>query len=412
MHVHHKLARFSVEVLRRFQQERGLQLASSLTFTTLLALVPLLTVTLTIASAFPAFSGLTGQVDDFIAAHVLPEQIGKTVLRYMDQFSQRAGRLTIIGLGFLGLTAFLTMLTIERAFNLIWHTPSRRPFLQRLVVYWAILTLGPILIGIGVTMTSYVVTTSLGLVRGVPYLSLTLLWLLPFVLTISAFTLLYFVVPSKPVSIRHAAIGGVVAGVLFELAKRCFAIYVSQVPTYALVYGTFAAVPIFLFWIYLSWLVTVLGAVVTASLPEFNFLGRGEAGAGDGFVEILKVLCAVADSQFRKGAVTVEEIAAGAGLRVERCEEALNQLAVHGWVGKIEGGNWALVCSPANIRLLDVVRRFLVDPRAVGATLPPGPVSFSLDGLDRCLQGLDGTSIQDALQGNGGASSKAAPVGT
>lgn len=372
-----ELTDFIRQVFLHFRQDRCLQLASSLTFTTLLSLVPLLTVTLTMASAFPAFSGLTGQIDDFIASHVLPDQIGKTVMRYVDQFSQRAGRLTLIGLAFLAATSFLTMLTIERAFNIIWRATLRRPLLQRVIVYWAILTLGPVLIGASVTMTSYLVTASLGIAKAVPMLGVITLWLVPFVLTVAAFTLLYYLVPARPIEIRHAVIGGLVAGILFELAKRGFAVYVSRVPTYTMVYGTFATFPIFLLWIYLSWLVTVLGAIVTANLPDYGVFEVRSNPPGMAFGEALSVLLILAEKHAKGVLCTTQQIAALARMQRERCEQMLGKLDSSGWVGRMEAGRWALICAPDAIRVSLIARFFMLAPEAVAeAVVRPELTAF------------------------------------
>ena len=367
------VSRFATQVLSRFREDRCLQLASSLTFTTLLALVPLLTVMLTVVAAFPVFSGLTGQIDGFIASHVLPEQIGRTVLRYFDQFSQRAGRLTLIGLAVLAATAFANMLTIERAFNSIWRTTYRRPMVQRIVVYWAILTLGPILIGASLTMTSYLVTASSGVARAVPFFGMLMLWLVPFALTIAAFTLLYYVVPARAIEPRHALIGGIAAGILFELAKRGFALYVSKVPSIAMVYGTFATFPIFLAWIYLSWVVIALGAVVTAMLPDYGHLRDARTRAlGSDFCEAIEVLIALAEAHAKGVKSDIGRVATRTRLPRDRCEYFLNSLGAAGWVGRMEDDSWALICDPAAIPLADVFQRFVFasGPLAAGAIHP------------------------------------------
>jgi len=391
-------SRFIRQVALRFHADRCLQLASSLTFTTLLSLIPLLTVMLTVATAFPAFSGVTGQIDDFIASHVLPEQIGKTVLRYIEQFSQRAGRLTLLGLLVLGATAFLTMFNIERAFNVIWQLKRRRPLVQRIVVYWAILTLAPVLIGVGLTMTSYLVSASVGIARSVPFLGLAVLWLVPFVLTIAAFTLLYFIVPARSVEFRHALIGGLVAGVLFELAKRGFALYVSKVPTYAMVYGTFATLPIFLLWIYLSWVVTVLGAVVTASLPDYGHLRASRAATqGVEFCEATEILIILARAHATGEIMDLAQIAGRANLPRDHCERLLESLAGAGWAGHLDGGRWALICDPAVIRMADVCRRFVLSPELL-ATEPEYPALAPM--LKPLAAGLDAAlamSVRDLL---------------
>jgi membrane protein len=205
---------------------------------------------------------------------MLPEKIGQAITGYVEQFIANAAKLTAIGIVLLAATAIALMYTIERTFNSIWRVAKARRAGRRLFVYVAILAIGPLLIGLSLSITSYVVTVSLGLTAGIPGAGDAILWLVPLLLTIAAFALLYFAVPATAVAPGHALIGGAVAGVLFECMKRAFAFYVSQVPTYAMVYGAFATVPLFLLWIYLSWVVTALGAVVTALLPEFPRSGR------------------------------------------------------------------------------------------------------------------------------------------
>ena len=260
--------RFAAQVARRFHEDRCLELASSLAFITVLALVPLITVALTLISAFPVSASLVEHINAFVADHVLPGKFGEVIAGYVEQFISNAAKLTVLGIAFLAGTAIALMYTIERTFNSIWRVRRQRRAGRRLVMYVAILTIGPVLIGLSLSITSYVVSVSLGLTAGVPGASDAILWMAPLLLTVAAFALLYFAVPGTAVEPRHALVGGVVAGALFELMKRGFAFYVSQVPTYTMVYGAFATVPLFLLWIYLSWVVTALGAVVTALLPD------------------------------------------------------------------------------------------------------------------------------------------------
>ena len=260
--------RFAAQVARRFHEDRCLDLASSLAFISVLALVPLITIALTLMSAFPVSASLVEHIDEFVADHMLPEEFGEVITGYVEQFISNAAKLTVVGVAFLAGTAITLMYTIERTFNSIWRVRKARHAGRRFVMYVAILTIGPVLIGLSLSITSYVVSVSLGLTAGVPGASDAILWIAPLMLTVAAFALLYFAVPGTAVEPIHALVGGMVAGVLFELMKRGFAFYVSQVPTYAMVYGAFATVPLFLLWIYLSWVVTVLGAVVTALLPD------------------------------------------------------------------------------------------------------------------------------------------------
>jgi membrane protein len=270
--------RFAAQVARRFDEDRCLELASSLAFTTVLALVPLITVALTLISVFPVSARFVELINAFVSDHMLPQEFAVVISGYVEQFISNAAKLTVLGIAFLAGTAIALMYTIERTFNSIWRVRKERRAGRRLVMYVAILAIGPVLIGLSLSITSYVVSVSLGLSAGVPGASAAILWIAPLLLTVAAFALLYFAVPGTAVEPIHALVGGMVAGVLFELMKRGFAFYVSQVPTYTMVYGAFATVPLFLLWIYLSWVVTALGAVVTALLPDFVGMKRDQPG--------------------------------------------------------------------------------------------------------------------------------------
>jgi membrane protein len=274
------LQRFARRVGERFSEDRCTRAAGALSFTTLFALVPLMTVAFAMFSVFPMFQRLREMIKDFIYNNFVPAA-GDVVERYLDQFIANAGRLTIWGLLFVLATAFMLMLTIEHAFNDIWHARESRKRLHRLLAYWALLTLGPVLIGVSLTLTSQVAALPLfaqpAMLGGVRHL---LFDLLPVVLEVLAFVLLYTVVPSRAVRIRHALAGSLFAATLFEIAKRAFGYYVSQFTSYRVIYGAVATLPVFLLWIYLSWLVVLLGAVVTATLPEWRSLRPSVRGSG------------------------------------------------------------------------------------------------------------------------------------
>jgi membrane protein len=273
------LWRFARRVGERFSADRCTRSAAALSFTTMFALVPFMAVGFAMFSLFPQFQRLRETIKDFIYGNFVPAA-GDVVEKYLDQFLANAGRLTIWGLLFVLATALLLMLTIERAFNDIWHAREHRQRLHRLLAYWALLTLGPVLIGVSLTLTSQLAALSLlapslfGNVRPL------LFGLLPVALEVLAFVLLYTVVPSRPVRLRHALTGGLCATALFEIAKRAFALYVSQFPSYRVIYGAVATLPVFLLWVYLSWLVVLLGAVVTATLPEWRSLRPPLKGSG------------------------------------------------------------------------------------------------------------------------------------
>ncbi len=260
-----RLWRFVRQVVRRFGEDRCSRVAGALSFATILSLVPLTAVALGMLSVFPVFQSWMAAIQDFVYGNFVPAS-GEVVQKYLEQFAHKTGRLTALGLLFLAITAVLMMATIELAFNDIWRVRQQRKLLYRFLTYWAILTLGPFLIGVSLTLTTRLFSLPLfdgpGILRGALQLCL------PVVFEVLTFLMLYMLVPNAPVKWRHALLGSVCAALLFELAKRGFAYYIAQVPTYQTIYGAVAALPIFLIWIYLSWLVILLGAVVAANLGE------------------------------------------------------------------------------------------------------------------------------------------------
>src|SRR5690606_25139301 len=227
-----------------------------LTYTTLLSLVPLLTVALALSTAFPAFDRTMEGFLDWVPENFLPDAGLGVVVEQLNPFTDSVGRLTTVGVIGIGVTSILLMLTIDDVLNRIFRVERKRPVVQRVTMYWTVLSLGPLLIGAGISMTSTLVVGSLGRVN-LDEFAQFLLRLMPFVLTWLALALLYIIVPNRRVPVRHALAGGFVAGVVFELAKRGFAVYVAHFPTYALVYGAFATLFIFLLWVYVSWLIVL-----------------------------------------------------------------------------------------------------------------------------------------------------------
>ncbi len=260
------LPAFCAALARRFGDIRTLQTAGALAFTTLLAIVPLLTVALWVFGGIPALGDVLAAFERFLAAQMLPEgSLGARVTDRIDEFRGNAARLGVLGLGFLLGVAVLLLLTIEETLNRVFAVTRRRSLLRRLLVYAVLLALGPVLIGASLTMTSYVAGASIGLLdlgEG----ARTALRVLPFAFTCAALTALYFLVPNRRVAPGHALLGGLFAAALFELAKRGFVLFIAEFPTYTLIYGAFAALPMFLLWLYLSWLVVLVGATLTAQL--------------------------------------------------------------------------------------------------------------------------------------------------
>src|SRR5256714_5259899 len=306
---------------------------------------------------------------------MLPEKAGKVVTGYIEQFSGQAGRLTALGSAVLAVTAFLMMFTIERAFNSIWRVSRPRPLAQRILVYWATLTLGPVLIGASLSITSYLVGVSLGFARQSPFAGAAILGLVPFVLTCAAFTLLYYFVPNRAVKPRHALIGGLVAALAFEIMKRSFALYIAQIPTYALVYGAFAVIPVFLLWIYFSWVVIVIGALIAALAPDFAVL-RETTGrpSGAGFGDVLEILLALARAQQGPELLELRKIAQHASLTVDQTERILERLVARGWVARSSGERYAMVVDKERLLVADVYREFVQDGEASGVQTRSEPL--------------------------------------
>jgi membrane protein len=364
-----RLGFFLLHLLRRFDQDRYLQIASSLTFTTLLALVPLITIALTLVSAFPVFSVLEQEIRSFLLANMLPEAAGKVVTAYIDQFTGRAGRLTVLGTAALAVTAFMMMFTIERAFNSIWRVPHARPVVRRILIYWAVLTFGPVLIGASLSITSYIVGVSLGFARQSPGAGAVVFWLVPFALTCAALTLLYYVVPNRAIRLHHALAGGIVAGLAFEIMKRGFALYIAKFPTYTLVYGAFAAIPIFLLWIYFSWVVVIAGALIVALLPDFSVLrsgARDESGAG--FGGAMRLLLVLARAQQATELLDLGQIACRALLTGDEVQRLVQRTVGRGWVARSAGDRYGLVRDTDKLLVAEVYREFALGGAGQGAT--------------------------------------------
>jgi membrane protein len=264
--------RFARLIARQFQEDRCNRVAQALSYTTLLAVVPFTTVAFAILSVFPVFQQWMGTIQSFIYSHFVPTA-GDVVQKYLVQFSAKSAQLTAIGLVFLIVTALMLMDTIEYTFNEIWRVSTKRSALYRFLTYWAILTLGPILLVTSLSLTSYLV--SLPLFRQDMILSTArqlLLSSLPFIFEVLAFMLLYAAVPHTRIRIQHAVIGSVFTAVLFEIAKRSFAFFVVHYSSYRLIYGAIATLPVFMIWVYLSWVIILIGAIFVASLPRYGRL--------------------------------------------------------------------------------------------------------------------------------------------
>jgi membrane protein len=361
------IADFGLAVARRFYEERGLQTAGSLTYTTLLSLVPLFTVALAISTAFPVFDETIGALQLFLLENFLPDARGiDTIAEQITSFTRNAGRLTAIGIAFFIVTAVMLMMTIDISLNRLFRVQRQRPMLQQVLMYWAVLTLGPVLIGGSLSMTSFAVGASFGWLQ-LGHVADVVLGVLPFIFTCAALTLLYTVVPFRHVEARDALIGGVLAGIAFEIAKRGFAIYLARFPTYTLIYGAFATIPIFLLWLYLSWVVVLAGATLTAMLPAYRF-AEGKPIPGRDFMDALVVLSVLARAQTGGGPVRLRQMSKQVRLMPHRCEAVLERAARLGWTARTEKDGWVLARDADTLRVSDIYRAFAFDAETWGIT--------------------------------------------
>ncbi len=354
---------------RRGREVRLQQVASSLTFTTLLSIVPLFAVGLAIFSAFPLFAEFRDALQSLVSK-TLPPQISTTVLRYIGEFADQAARLTAAGLVLLALAAIAMIMTVDHVLNDIWQVRARRPFGQRILIYWAVLTLAPILIGASLSASSYVWSPSAAELKRIPWLLRGLLDYAPLVLSGLAYSALYVFVPARRVRWRDALIGGFVAAILAELLKVGFAYFIARGSVRS-VYGAFAALPLFLLWMYLSWYVLLFGAAIAATLPRLRARRfADELRAGNAFVTALALLRQLLEARRAdRPAVGAQVLALKARTDLVDAECQLETLERLGYVRRLltprrrgESSEWLLSCDPARMTLRPMFERFVIDP--------------------------------------------------
>ena len=299
--------------------------------------MPFFTVVLAVFTAFPMFSKLQGALQGWLVQSLIPDSISRQVLGYLTQFAGKASRLGVAGLAVLFFTALALVLTIDRTLNGIWRVKRPRPLAQRVLVYWAVMTLGPLLLASSLSLSSYVLSASRGLVAAMPGGVRFVLDVLEFVLLAAGLAALYRWVPNTPVRRSHAWAGGLFAAAGIELAKRLLAIYIGMVPTYSAVYGAFATFPILLVWIYMAWVIVLLGAVVAAYLPAL-LAGVGRRGGGHGWqfqlaLETLQALNAIKSSAQR--GLSMTQLAQQLDLDPLQLEPVLETLVTLDWIGRL-----------------------------------------------------------------------------
>ena len=349
------LRRVTALTVRNFYADNCLSNAASLTYTTLFAIVPLLTVLYSILALFPSFQGVGENIQEFIFSNFVPHA-GEVVSDWLTSFSRQARNLTFIGVGFLFVTALLMLRTVDYAINAIFHTvDSRRPVIS-LLLYWVILTLGPFLLGLGFAATSYLATLSF-LNQAAASLGITgaLLYILPSVMNMVVFTLLYMVVPKGRVLFVHALVGGIFVSAVSTVARIGFTQMMHISPTYEFIYGAFAAVPVFLLWIFLSWLVVLMGAELVHALGEPQILSGQVLSPMLAMIAILATI----NKRFESGEPTelVDVQTDGWAVNQHNWELVTEWLLLAGILGRNPSGAMVPARTFASVELAEVVHQ-------------------------------------------------------
>ena len=374
-------------LLERFREDRLGLTASSLTFTTTIALVPLVTVLLAVFTAFPMFAKFQVVLQQWLVDSLIPDAIARQVLNYLTQFAGKASRLGGAGVAVLLVTAFALILTIDRTLNSIWRVRQARALSHRVLVYWATLTLGPFILAVIISLTSYALSASKGMVDALPGGVQLALDALQFVLLAAGMAALYRFVPNTPVRWAHAWVGGLFVSVGFELAKRVLVWYLAKVPTYSVLYGAFATVPILLIWIYTAWVIVLLGAVIAAYLPSLlSGVQRRAREHGWQFLLALETLqqLDLARQTEAKG-LSVFELSQRLGVDALQLEGPLAQLQALDWVAALEeqlpdgSQRLVLLANPDTTPLSPLLQTLLLEREASTENLWKNAVLPSLN---------------------------------
>ena len=381
--------------MKRFNQDRCMQIAASLTFTTLLSLVPLVTIALTMFSAFPVFDDFSIQIKTYLLNNLMPNMAGKIITKYMQQFTESAMHLTTVGILFLAVTAMMMMLTIDHAFNTIWGVTRQRPLIKRLVIYWAVLTLGPLLIGASLSLTSWLIGLSMGYAKHIPIFGVGALKILPILFTALAYAMLFWIVPNRYVPRENALIGAVVAAIAFEAMNHLFGYYIKHFTTYKLVYGAFSSIPIFLMWIYLSWLITLFGAVIVASLSYWRAPVKQHLTPAEQLLSALRVLQTMATG-LQQGKVSIfTELSRSLQLDYDTLENILDKLTGAGMICKTGRNGWLLMRDTNHILASELLHLFVLDCDLLRSDQSDDPLSQWIFGCAEQLEQNSDLTLQE-----------------
>ncbi|MED5338403.1 MAG: YihY family inner membrane protein [Pseudomonadota bacterium] len=361
-----EIASYAGYATRRFADQNGLQAAAALTFTTLLAVVPLLAITLGVFSAFPAFAALRGYFEEALFANLVP-QVGEQARLYLASFARNTTKLTAVGMVALAVSAVMLLMTIQSTLNRIFAVRHQRTLILRVLVFWSLLTLGPVLLALALSLTSDLAQVARATVSDAGFATggfeTRAGWprhVLAIALEILAFTGLYVIVPNRPVPWRDGLIGGLLAELLLEVLKRVFALYFMVFPAYQTIYGALATIPIFLIWLYACWTVILIGAVFAASFSDWwaqRRVDRDDQG-DDSLAATLRpalliLACLRAQSQIGGGSPS-DGLAGRVGF--SDFSDIIAQLIAAGYVEMSEDQSLVLARDPTSASLYDLYR--------------------------------------------------------
>ncbi len=360
---------------RRLSEEQVPQVAGSLTFTTVLAVVPVMTIAFAIFTTFPLFNTFRDALEAYFVQSLMPRGVTNTILDNLSLFAAKANRLSAVGAVTLVLTAIMMFAIVDRSLNRIWRVKTPRSFTQSLIVYWAIMTLGPLLIGASLSLTTLVSPVASTLAQQLPWMGTVAAISVSLMLMTMFFGLLYLIVPNRLVDWRDALIGGLVAAIAFEMTNRGFAFFITKFPSYRVIYGALAAVPIFLVWVYLFWLITLLGAVLAVALPVVKHERWWHKPVPGGeFIDAMSVLQVLVHAHQHQGVISLLSIRSKTRLGFDEAESLLQRLLEAGWVGRVEvvknkasrwlqlargeHDHWTLLINPNKLVVADVMKLF------------------------------------------------------
>lgn len=401
-----QLASLGAFVARRFARNRLPEAASALTFTSLLALVPLMTISFAIFAAFPAFEDAKADVEAFIFGNFVPHA-SDAVQSYLASFRDNVGQLSAFGIVGLGVTSVLLLVTIEGAMNRLFLVRRQRSMIRRLMAYWALLTLGPIFFLVSVTISStlFALANQAGgaeLGAAVGYLGR----IVPYLLTFAGYVVMYTVMPNRHVQIRDAAVGAGVAALMFEALKALFGFYVTSFPVYQTIYGAISVLPILLLWIYFAWIVTLMGAVITAALPEWRATSGVELAATPRSARLAMAIGALRvlrEAHTRGKTVLPSTLVRRLRISPSALEQLLERLDHSGYARETRRHRWVIAREIGGLTLYDLMLALDIQTRqpeiaggAVGGL--EGPVDEAIQAERRAFD----VPLKDVLDQDGG----------